>query len=151
MARGRGREGRKDCGLLCQPQSHLTIKQGTPAPRPWASTSPQLAIRLHSGRRAAGKQARVHLPLPIARVIAQAILPTTSSIKKTGSHETGPWCQKGWDCYLKGFRPFHPFSVCALAFPPQALAQSSTFPVFTGARLSLGHPPHVLFSPACFI
>lgn len=39
MGRGRGREGRKDCVLLCQ--SYLTIKQGTPTPRPWTCTSPQ--------------------------------------------------------------------------------------------------------------
>ena len=41
MGRGRGREGRKDCVLLCQSQSYLTIKQGTPTPRPWTGTSPQ--------------------------------------------------------------------------------------------------------------
>ena len=43
------------------------------------------------------------------------------------------------------------FSVCALAFLPQALAQSYMFTVFTDAQLALGHPPQVLFLLPCLI
>lgn len=62
MGRGRGREGRKDCVLLCQ--SYLTINWD-PNPRPGpVPVLSLLGIRLH--RWAVGKQAKVHLPLPRA-------------------------------------------------------------------------------------
>ena len=98
-----------------------------------------------------GKQAKVHLPLPRAHVIIQTILSTTPSINKLSPMKPLPGAKKAGTAALKDSGCSTFFSVCALAFPPQALAQSYMFTVFTDAQLALGRPPHVLFSLACLI
>ena len=77
------------------------IQQRSPTPGPLTSTGPRPARnRAHSRRWAAGEQAKLHLPLPIARItpwtIPPPFTPTSPVCGKIVFHKTSPWCQKGW-------------------------------------------------------
>ena len=74
------------------------IDHGSPIPGSRTAAGPRpVRNRQHSRRWAAGEPAKLHLPLPIARITAWTVIPLPSAVRgKTVCHETGPWCQKGW-------------------------------------------------------
>ena len=70
------------------------LEQGFPTPA-LVLVSGLLGTQLHSRRRAAGKQAKFHLPLSLALASEPSSPLPHPDGGETVFHETGAWCQKG--------------------------------------------------------
>ena len=65
----------------------------------WVMYGSSLGTGSHSRRWVAGKQAKLHLPLPIACITAWTPLPLTLSVDKLSSMKPVPGAKKVGDCW----------------------------------------------------
>ena len=72
----------------------MGVSQGSPTPRPRTATGLQPVRNQVAQQEVSGEQSKLHLPLPISLPPEPSPPPPTRG--KIVSHETRPWCQKGW-------------------------------------------------------
>ena len=70
-------------------------ERGSPTCGPRTGSGPRPVRKRAEQQEVRGGQAKLHLPLPIARITTCTNQPPHPH-EKIVFYKTGPWCQKGW-------------------------------------------------------